>query len=222
MSFNYGQPPATCHHRGPAAAPRVSALFGFGGGKREKSEKELEKEEAYRVQQEVLARRRNNSWQQVGVLRRACAAITAPASLDASPRSRSAPSLTNLSFTAHILRPVAAQHPCRSGTQPGCGCRPANACAAPPRCERCAAAPPLQGVIERRKEVSKYMQDPEYKKKVDEEKRARFKAKKEQEERDNPVPKWVQGLPALQPVHVAHAAQGAAILRLQPAWQGRC
>lgn len=37
------------------------------------------------------------------------------------------------------------------------------------------------------------MQDPEYKKKVDEEKRARFKAKKEQEERDNPVPKWVGG-----------------------------
>lgn len=38
------------------------------------------------------------------------------------------------------------------------------------------------------------MQDPEYKKKVDEEKRARFKAKKEQEERDNPVPKWVGGV----------------------------
>ncbi|KAL4427626.1 hypothetical protein ABPG75_001715 [Micractinium tetrahymenae] len=95
--------------RAPAAAPRVSALFGFGGGKREKSEKELEKEEAFRVQQEVLARRRNNSWQ--------------------------------------------------------------------------------KDVVERRKEVSKYMQDPEYKKKVDDEKRARFKAKKEQEERENPVPK---------------------------------
>lgn len=58
--------PALGCNRAPAAAPRVSALFGFGGGKREKSEKELEKEEAYRVQQEVLARRRNNSWQKVG------------------------------------------------------------------------------------------------------------------------------------------------------------
>lgn len=50
-------------------------------------------------------------------------------------------------------------------------------------------ASPLQEVVERRKEVSRYMQDPVYKKKIDEEKRARFKAKKEQEERDNPVPK---------------------------------
>jgi hypothetical protein len=33
-------------------------------------------------------------------------------------------------------------------------------------------------------------QDPAYKKKIDEEKRARFKAKKEQEEKDNPVPKF--------------------------------
>lgn len=58
--------PALAFRRAPAAALRVSALFGFGGGKREKSEKEQEKEEAYRVQQEVLARRRNNSWQKVG------------------------------------------------------------------------------------------------------------------------------------------------------------
>ncbi|PSC68565.1 hypothetical protein C2E20_7777 [Micractinium conductrix] len=45
-------------------------------------------------------------------------------------------------------------------------------------------------VVERRKEVSKYMQDPVYKKKIDAEKRARFKSKKEQEEKDNPVPKF--------------------------------
>ncbi|PRW45733.1 hypothetical protein C2E21_5879 [Chlorella sorokiniana] len=45
-------------------------------------------------------------------------------------------------------------------------------------------------VKERRAEVSRYMQDPAYKKQVDEEKRARFKARKEQEARDNPEPKF--------------------------------
>jgi len=33
--------------------------------KNEKSQRELDKEEAYRVQQGVLARRKNNSWQKV-------------------------------------------------------------------------------------------------------------------------------------------------------------
>jgi hypothetical protein len=89
--------------------PRVSALFGFGN-KEEKSEKELEREEQFRKQQEVLARRRSNSWQ--------------------------------------------------------------------------------AEVVERRKEVSRYLRDPAYKKQVDDEKRARFKAKKEQEEKENPVPKF--------------------------------
>ncbi|KAI3424946.1 hypothetical protein D9Q98_008328 [Chlorella vulgaris] len=94
-----------------ARAPtRVTALFGFGKKSNEKSEKDLEKEEQYAKQQEVLNRRRTNSWQ--------------------------------------------------------------------------------GEVKERRKEVSKYLQDPAYKKKIDEEKRARFKAKKEQEEKDNPVPKF--------------------------------
>jgi len=35
----------------------------FGRKKNEKSQRELDKEEAYRVQQGVLARRKNNSWQ---------------------------------------------------------------------------------------------------------------------------------------------------------------
>ena len=87
--------------RRAAGAHRVSALFGFGKGSSEKSEKELEKEEQFRKQQEVLARRRTNSWQ--------------------------------------------------------------------------------AEVVDRRKEVSKYLQNPEYRKQVDAEKRARFKAKKEQE-----------------------------------------
>jgi hypothetical protein len=86
--------------RRAAGLPRVSALFGFGN-KEEKSEKELEREEQFRKQQEVLARRRSNSWQ--------------------------------------------------------------------------------AEVVERRKEVSRYLRDPAYKKQVDDEKRARFKAKKEQE-----------------------------------------
>ena len=37
----------------------------------EKTEKELEKEEQYRVQQEVLARRKNDSWQKDVITRRA-------------------------------------------------------------------------------------------------------------------------------------------------------
>ncbi|EFN54592.1 expressed protein [Chlorella variabilis] len=96
--------------RRAAGAHRVSALFGFGKGSSEKSEKELEKEEQFRKQQEVLARRRTNSWQ--------------------------------------------------------------------------------AEVVDRRKEVSKYLQNPEYRKQVDAEKRARFKAKKEQEEKENPIPKF--------------------------------
>lgn len=87
--------------RRSAQAPRVSALFGFGGNKEERDEREAEREEQFRKQQEVLARRRSNSWQ--------------------------------------------------------------------------------AEVVERRKEVSKYLRDPAYKKKVDDEKRARFAAKKAQE-----------------------------------------
>jgi glutamate synthase domain-containing protein 1 len=41
----------------------VTALFGFGKKSNEKSEKDLEKEEQYAKQQEVLNRRRTNSWQ---------------------------------------------------------------------------------------------------------------------------------------------------------------
>lgn len=41
----------------------TQALFGFGKKKSEKTEAELEREEQYRAQQEVLARRKNNSWQ---------------------------------------------------------------------------------------------------------------------------------------------------------------
>lgn len=40
----------------------TQALFGFGK-KKEKTERELAKEEQIRIQQEVLARRKNNSWQ---------------------------------------------------------------------------------------------------------------------------------------------------------------
>jgi hypothetical protein len=51
--------------RQPAARRQGSvhtqALFGFFGGK--DNEKEREKEEQYRAQQEVLARRKSNSWQ---------------------------------------------------------------------------------------------------------------------------------------------------------------
>eukprot|EP00887_Chlorella_sp_A99_P002187 scaffold21.g2187.t1 len=54
-------PRAFAPRRAPAV--KTSALFGFGS-KGEKSEKELEKEEAFRVQQEVLARRRQGTWQQ--------------------------------------------------------------------------------------------------------------------------------------------------------------
>jgi len=39
------------------------ALFGWGEKTGQKSAKELEREEEYRRQQEVLARRKNNSWQ---------------------------------------------------------------------------------------------------------------------------------------------------------------
>jgi len=46
--------------RGPV---QTKALFGFGGGKSEKSEKEIEKEEQWKAQQEVLNRRRSDSWQ---------------------------------------------------------------------------------------------------------------------------------------------------------------
>jgi hypothetical protein len=42
---------------------QTKALFGFGGGKSEKSEKEIEKEEQWKAQQEVLNRRRSDSWQ---------------------------------------------------------------------------------------------------------------------------------------------------------------
>ena len=51
---------------------RTQALFGFGKKKNsEKTEWELEKEEQYRVQQEVLARRKGNSWQKDVTERRA-------------------------------------------------------------------------------------------------------------------------------------------------------
>jgi hypothetical protein len=39
------------------------ALFGFGNNE-EKKEREREKEAQFRAQQEILARRKNNSWQQ--------------------------------------------------------------------------------------------------------------------------------------------------------------
>lgn len=46
--------------------PATQALFGFGKKKNgEKSQRELENEEQYRLQQEVLNRRKNNSWQKV-------------------------------------------------------------------------------------------------------------------------------------------------------------
>ena len=87
---------------------KTNALFGFGGkDKREKSERDLEKEEQWQAQQEILARRKNNSWQ--------------------------------------------------------------------------------KGVYERRAKVKKYMNDPEFKKKCDEENRQKFLAKKAEEE---PEPKF--------------------------------
>jgi hypothetical protein len=49
----------------------TQALFGFGKKKSEKTEAELEKEEQWRAQQEVLARRKNNSWQKEVIERRA-------------------------------------------------------------------------------------------------------------------------------------------------------
>ena len=50
--------------RSSSVAP-ARALFGWGkkDGEREKSWREVEREEQIRVQQEVLARRRSNSWQ---------------------------------------------------------------------------------------------------------------------------------------------------------------
>ena len=57
--------PLTASPPPPRRSPaKVSALFGFGKG-REKSQKELEKDEAFQAQQEVLARRRSGIWQQV-------------------------------------------------------------------------------------------------------------------------------------------------------------
>lgn len=68
MVFNFPArprpPPARTACSAPAA--RVSALFGFGNSG-EKSAKEQEKEEAFRMQQEVLARRRSGAWQKVCV-----------------------------------------------------------------------------------------------------------------------------------------------------------
>lgn len=88
------------HRANPAP---TQALFGFGKDK----EKDLDKEEQYRAQQEVLSRRRNNSWQ--------------------------------------------------------------------------------GEVKERRAKASRYLNDPEYKKKCDEENRAKFKAQREAE---GPEPKF--------------------------------
>lgn len=91
-----------------SGAVKTNALFGFGGkDKREKSERDLEREEQWQAQQEILARRKNNSWQ--------------------------------------------------------------------------------KGVSERRAKVKKYMNDPEFKKKCDEENRQKFLAKKAEE---GPEPKF--------------------------------
>ncbi|KAI8474211.1 MAG: hypothetical protein J3K34DRAFT_408472 [Monoraphidium minutum] len=56
MRASSGRPAAAAAGRRPA---RVQALFGFGKG--EKSEKDLEKEEQYRIQQELLDKRRSGS-----------------------------------------------------------------------------------------------------------------------------------------------------------------
>lgn len=52
---------ATAGRPSRASSLRVQALFGFGGKSGEKSEKELDKEEQFRIQQELLEKRRTGS-----------------------------------------------------------------------------------------------------------------------------------------------------------------
>ena len=139
----------------------MTALFGFGKKSEEEIWREEEREEQYQNQQAVLARRRTNSWQKV---RRGLPLPLPGRRRCQAPRAHRQ--------QAHVL-PLSLPHP-------------ALVCFWPPPFEPpfdrgpCCCCLLLQDVVDRRKEVSKYLQNPEYRKQVDAEKRARFKAKKEQ------------------------------------------
>ena len=136
--------------RGRSSTLTTRALFGFGKESESAREKRLEKEEQFRIQQEVLQSRKSGSWKKVRKKRE-------------RERSKQAWEcffcrLRQFNLLDLLSRPTTNAPP--PPTTPG---------------NKKSIKTKKQNVDTRRAKVSKYLRDPAFKKEIDEERRERLK-----------------------------------------------